>query len=178
MSVTAIVDRVRRLIVMLASRAEVRYLVFGGLNTAFAYVLFTVGLVVLHGWGVSGDYAIAITVSWIITNVSSFLLQRHFVFRARGHALRSFVKFTSVTFGSFVANLALSTLSVVLGFVSQTEKLVSQLAITLFLVVITYLLHKFFSFRTRPAAEPVGTSGVLLEDQSTPPTSSSRNPLG
>lgn len=152
------------LITAVTRRPEVRYLFFGGLNTAFSYGLFTVGLLVLHAARVPGDYAIAITFSWLVSNVTSFVLQRRFVFRASGHVVREFVRFSSVTFGSFLANIGLSTLSVWLGFTSQTEKLVSQLIVTVVLVVITYVLHKVFSFRPGREVEPAGTTAVAAPE--------------
>ncbi len=155
----------RRLVIAVSRRPEIRYLVFGGLNTAFSYGLFTVALLALDAAGVPGDYAIAITFSWIVSNVTSFVLQRRFVFRATGHILREFVKFTSVTFGSFLANLGLSWFSAsVLGFTSAAEKLVSQLIVTIILVVVTYVLHKSFSFR-RTGSAPAGM--VAVEDDPT-----------
>lgn len=150
----------RSLITRISRRPEVRYLVFGGLNTAFSYGLFTVAILALHAWGVPGDYAIAITFSWLVSNLTSFVLQRHFVFKGEGHPFREFLKFTSVTFGSFLANLGLSWFSAsVLGFDSAVEKLVSQLVVTVILVVVTYVLHKSFSFRKAGAA-PTGMVAV------------------
>lgn len=140
---------------------------FGGLNTAFSYGLFSVALVALHSWRVPADYAIAITFSWIVSNVTSFVLQRRYVFRGDGHPLREFAKFTSVTFGSFLANLALSWVSAeVLGFTDAAEKLVSQLVVTVVLVILTYVLHKSFSFGRRPRTEPVGM--VAVDDDPEP----------
>lgn len=142
---------------------------FGGLNTAFSYGLFSVALVMLHSWGVPGDYAIAITFSWLVSNVTSFVLQRRYVFQGEGHAFREFVKFTSVTFGSFLANLGLSWFSAeVLGFTGAVEKLVSQLVVTVVLVVLTYALHKSFSFGRRTRTEPVGM--VAVDDDPEPDT--------
>ena len=154
----------RSLILAAIRRPEVRYLVFGGLNTAFSYGLFSIALLGLHALQIAGDYAIAITFSWIVSNLTSFVLQRRFVFRGRGHPLREFVKFTSVTFGSFLANLGLSWFSAsVLGFDSAAEKLVSQLVVTVILVVATYVLHKTFSFRGAGAA-PSGMVAVEEDD--------------
>lgn len=151
---------VRRLILSAVRRPEIRYLAFGGLNTLFSYGLFTVALLLLHGWAVPGDYAIAITFSWIVSNLTSFVLQRRFVFRASGNPFREFVKFTSVTFASFLANLGMSWFSAsVLGFDSAAEKLVSQLVVTMILVVVTYVLHKSFSFRNL-SADPAGMGAV------------------
>ena len=152
---------VRGALTAIMKRPEIRYLVVGGLNTAFSYGLFTVALLVLHGWGVPGDYAIAITFSWLVSNLTSFLLQKRFVFRGHGRPLREFLKFTSVTFGAFIANLGLSTFSVaVLGFTGQVEKLISQLVVTVLLVVATYILHRFFSFGAPRKVEPLGAGAV------------------
>jgi putative flippase GtrA len=158
----------RQWIATVSRRPEVRYLVFGGLNTAFSYGLFTVALLVLHALAVPGDYAIAITFSWIVSNVTSFVLQRRFVFHGTGHPFVEFVKFSSVTFGSFIANLLLSTAAVtLLGLTSAVEKLVSQLVITVVLVVVTYVLHRTFSFR-KATAEPAGMVGVERDPEDDP----------
>lgn len=165
----------RRLFVTLSRRPEIRYLFFGGLNTAFSYGLFTGALLLLHWWGVPGDYAIAITFSWFVSNLTSFLLQRRFVFNGTGNVAVEFFKFTSVTFASFAGNLGLSTLSVyVLGFDSAGEKLVSQLVVTIILVIVTYALHRSFSFRKRPTVEPAGTGAVLEDALSDPGATSGR----
>jgi putative flippase GtrA len=153
----------RQLIATALRRPEVRYLVVGGLNTAFSYGLYSGMLLLLHALHVPGDYAIAITFSWIVSNVTSFVLQRRFVFHGTGHPFVEFVKFSSVTFGSFIANLLLSTAAVaLLGLDSAAEKLVSQLVITAVLVVVTYVLHRTFSFR-RSSAEPTGMVGLERE---------------
>lgn len=153
----------RQLVLAVTRRPEIRYLVVGGLNTAFSYGLFTGALLLLHAWSVPGDYAIAITFSWIVSNLTSFILQRRFVFRGTGRPIREFVKFTSVTFGSFLANLGMSWFSAtILGFDAAGEKLVSQLVVTVVLVVFTYVLHKTFSFRNA-GVEPAGMGAVEVD---------------
>ncbi|MFF8188118.1 GtrA family protein [Microbacterium sp. NPDC016588] len=149
----------------MAARPEVRYLFFGGLNTAFSFGLYTVFLLALHAVGVPGDFLWATTLSWLISNATSFALQRRFVFRSSRGVVAEFVRFSSVTFGSFVANLALGAFAVgVLGLTGPGEKLISQLVITVVLVVVTYVLHKFFSFRPVSAhTEVLGTSAVETE---------------
>lgn len=145
-----------------AARPEVRYLFFGGLNTAFSYGLYTIFLLALHALAVPGDFLWATSLSWLISNATSFVLQRKFVFRSSRGVTREFIKFSSVTFGSFLANIALGAFAVgVLGLTSATEKLISQLVITVVLVVATYALHKFFSFRSQAGdAEVLGTSAI------------------
>lgn len=145
-----------------AARPEVRYLFFGGVNTAFSYGLYTVFLLALHALAVPGDFLWATSLSWLISNATSFVLQRKFVFRSTRGVTREFVKFSSVTFGSFLANIALGAFAVgVLGLTTASEKLVSQLVITVILVVATYVVHKFFSFGSPSVdAEALGTSAV------------------
>lgn len=150
----------RSLILAVTRRPEIRYLVVGGLNTLFSYGLFTGALLLLHSADIPGDYAIAITFSWLVSNLTSFALQRRYVFRGTGRVVREFVKFTSVTFGSFLANLALSWFSAtILGFDDAVEKLMSQLVVTIVLVVVTYVLHRSFSFRSA-GADPAGMGAV------------------
>jgi putative flippase GtrA len=157
---------VRTFLAAVAARPEVRYLFFGGLNTAFSYALYSVFLIALHALAVPGDFAIATALSWVISNATSFVLQRRFVFRSNRRIFREFVRFSSVTFGSFLANLGLGVFAVtVLGLTTQAEKLISQLVITFVLVVATYVLHKVFSFRGADHdTEVLGTSGVLGDE--------------
>lgn len=158
---------VRTFLSAVAARPEMRYLFFGGINTAFSYGLYSGFLVALHAFDVPGDFAIATALSWVISNLTSFALQRRFVFRSRDGVLREFLRFSSVTLGSFIANLALGFYAVaVLGLDSQVEKLLSQLVITFVLVVATYILHKVFSFRGA-GADAFGTVGVAETDADT-----------
>jgi|GEM_PF-2812774 len=151
----------RRTLAAALGRPEVRYLIVGGLNTAFSYGLYSLALIILHALAVPGDYAIAVTFSWLVSNLTSFALQRRFVFGGAGNVLIEFVRFSSVTLGSFFANLAMGTFAVVvLGLDSQIEKLVSQLVITMILVVITYVLHRTFSFRRPSHTEALGSVAV------------------
>ncbi|MBZ4487094.1 GtrA family protein [Microbacterium sp. cx-55] len=146
-----------------AARPEVRYLFFGGINTAFSYGLYSVFLITLHHFEVPGDFAIATALSWLISNVTSFALQRRFVFRSSARIVREFVRFSSVTLGSFAANLALGLFAVtVLGLNGQGEKLLSQLVITVILVIATFALHKAFSFRG-DRVDAFGTGAVIEE---------------
>jgi putative flippase GtrA len=152
----------RRTLAAALSRPEVRYLIVGGLNTAFSYGLYSAALILLHALAVPGDYAIAVTFSWLVSNLTSFALQRRFVFGGAGNVVLEFAKFSSVTLGSFFANLAMGTFAVVvLGLDSQIEKLVSQLVITMILVIITYVLHRQFSFRRPSHTEALGSIAVV-----------------
>lgn len=155
----------RAFLTAVANRPEIRYLFFGGLNTAFSYGLYSLFLVLLALLHVPGDFVIATALSWLISNATSFVLQRRYVFRSRGHRFREFVRFSSVTFGSFLANIALGAFAVgVLGLTGTVEKLVSQLVITVVLVIATYVLHKFFSFGQGRTAEVLGTSAVIEDE--------------
>lgn len=142
------VKRVRVSITALWANKQLRYLFFGSLNTAFAY-----GVYALILWLVSlshsrWDYVLATGISWLISNVTSFLLQRQLVFIGKGKVWHEFVRFTSVTGVSFIVNLGMGAFAVeVLGLDSHIQKLVSQFVITLILVVATYFLHQNFSFR-------------------------------
>lgn len=144
---------------------QLRYLVVGGLNTALSYGLYVLFLWVLDAVDFRWDYIAATAASWLLSNITSFFLQRTFVFRAAdaGLGLRDFARFTSVTLASFGANLALGAISVeLLGFTGRTEKMISQLVITGVLVIVTYFLHRGFSFRRStpvPDAPPVPGEG-------------------
>jgi putative flippase GtrA len=135
---------------------RVAFLLVGGFNTAFAFLLFA-GLAASVGRALDdrgltllgslvpllGSYAVAVLVA--------FVLYRRLVFRVRGHVLRDLARFVSVYVVSISLNAVLLPVLVALG----VPRLGAQALIVVVITVISYAGHRWFSFR-RP---PGGTAG-------------------
>lgn len=126
---------------------QLRYLLVGGWNTGFAYVVFT-GLVLafpdLH-------YMVVLLLTHAIGTVNAFLTYRYLVFRVRGNFLVDLGRFVLVYIGAFAFNLVALPL-LVEG--AGLHVIFVQGLIVAVTVVSSYLGHKHFSFR-RPRQDVV-----------------------
>lgn len=117
---------------------KIRFLLVGGFNTVFAYGVFAF-LFALIGL----PYSLALIVQYIVTvNVSIFTM-RYYVFRSVGNFWAEYCKAWSVYIGMFIFNFAS------LAFLVEVCKIYELWAQGIYLVastIITYLLHKYFSF--------------------------------
>jgi putative flippase GtrA len=127
---------------------RVAFLLVGGFNTVFAFLLFAglaatagraldaAGLPVLGSLvPLAGSYAVAVLVA--------FVLYRRLVFRVRGHVLRDLARFVSVYAVSITVNAVSLPLLVALG----VPRLVAQALIVVVITLISYVGHRWFSFR-------------------------------
>ncbi|WP_165070383.1 GtrA family protein [Marisediminicola senii] len=120
---------------------RVRFLVVGGFNTVFAYALFA-----LFELTLDGHYLLSLLLSYAIATVVAFVLHRRVTFSRSGRhkLITDFFRFESVHIGLLALNAALLPVLVeIVGWPS----LVAQAAIVSVTAVMSYLLHKFFSFR-------------------------------
>ncbi|WP_445443580.1 GtrA family protein [Clavibacter sp. km1a] len=127
---------------------RVAFLLVGGFNTAFAFLLFA-GLAATAGAALdaagqpvlgslvplAGSYAVAVLVA--------FVLYRHLVFRVRGHVLRDLARFVSV----YVVSISLNAVSLPLLVAVGVPRLVAQALIVVAITLISYVGHRWFSFR-------------------------------
>lgn len=117
---------------------KLRYLLVGGFNTVLGYLLF-VFMVLILGW----TYKAALVTGYIIsTNISIFTM-RYYVFRSSGNLKREYAKAWSVYFFAMLINYAAMYVMVDVCAVSE---LAAQGVYTIFITVLTYILHKSFSF--------------------------------
>lgn len=124
-----------------------RFLMVGAVNTLVGYGLF-VGFEYFVFGSVQFGYSISLVASYAISIVVAFVLYRRFVFIVEKNVLRDFVRFVSVYLVSIVLNLVILGLFIeILGVVSYLAQAISLVVTT----VLSYLGHRFFSFR-RPAA--------------------------
>lgn len=122
---------------------KIRFLLVGGFNTVFAYGVF-VGLYQLAGL----NYNLALITQYFITvNVSIFTM-RYYVFQSHGNLKAEYVKAGSVYVGMYFFNaFALNFFVIVLNL----GPVIGQALYLVVSTIITYVLHKYFSFRNKKA---------------------------
>lgn len=127
---------------------RVAFLMVGGFNTVFAFLLFA-GLAATAGRALdradlpvlgslvplAGSYAVAVLVA--------FALYRRLVFRVRGHVLRDLARFVSV----YAVSITLNVVSLPLLVAAGVPRLVAQALIVVVITLISYVGHRWFSFR-------------------------------
>jgi len=153
------VTRVLALGRRLLGDARVRFLIIGGVNTVVGYGLFVMVQAVV---GVHISYFGSLLLAHVGASLLAFTLYRRWVFRVEGHVTRDFLRFQLVYIVPLLANfLALPLLVELVGL----NVYLAQALIVLVSSVVSYLGHKFFSFR-RPAApreqEPATTPDERL----------------
>lgn len=136
-----------RILLAFWRREEIRYLIVGAFNTVVGLGLYA-GFHALLGRQLG--YLLVLIPAWAVGIVVSFFTLRYVVFRAHGHMLKDFLRFSSVQF----TGLALNAPVLAVVHVSTSLPAVWAQAVSLLLVAIaTYFSHKLFSFRrAEPAA--------------------------
>ena len=124
-----------------ADRKEVRYLVVGGWNTLFGYLVFAVlQLTVGHVIG----YMAVLVIAQVIGILNAYVLYRAFVFQVKGNWWFDLVRFSTVYWIVFGVNvIALPLMVSVLGM----NVLVAQAIFLVVTVIASYFAHNHFSFR-------------------------------
>ncbi|MDR3242066.1 MAG: GtrA family protein [Lactobacillaceae bacterium] len=119
-----------------------RFLMVGGFNTVFGFLIFTgITLSLKH---IQHGYMIALVISQIVSLFFAFFLHRYVTFRVKGHIVKDFIRFTLVNLVSYVINLIVLP---ILVNVWNINPIVAQFAILVVTTVISFVGHKFFSFR-------------------------------
>jgi putative flippase GtrA len=151
-------------------REQVLFLVIGGWNTVFGYLVFA-GLY----WALNDSLPVTVVLvfSWVIAVANAYVCYRYLVFRSRGRMHREIPRFFLVYGVTLVANiivlpLALRTLSL--------NAYVVQGLFTLAVVLVSYFGHRWFSFREGRGA--AGSAGGAPNASDTPaaPQADSRDP--
>lgn len=118
-----------------------RFLVVGGWNTVFGYLVF----VVLYGLlAAYAHYLVIATAAHFLAVIQSFVSQRRLVFHAAGRWLPQYLRFNAASLAALFGSLAL--LSMLVETVGL-DVLVAQAVTTAASVAVSYLLHKHFSFK-------------------------------
>ena len=128
---------------------KLRFLLVGGFNTVFAYFVLNL-LNILFGFifqNILSDIVIvnlALVVQYILTINVSFVTMRYYVFQSHGRWVNEWLKAWSVYIFLYLINAPILTFMVaVLGWSAW----LAQGVYLIFSTIITFLLHKYYSFR-------------------------------
>lgn len=119
---------------------KLRFLIVGGWNTAFGYLVFVALYWLLLAWL---HYLVIAAAAHFIAVTQSFVSQRCVVFRASGLWLRQYWRFHVASLVALGINLAALGLLVE---ILRAHVLVAQAVATAVSVVTAYLLHRHYSF--------------------------------
>ena len=134
---------------------RVRFLVTGGFNTVFGFLVFVaVDLTIGRAMDRAGLTFLAsivtVLLSHLIGSLVAFYLYRRHVFRVDGNLAVNFFRFQTVYLIPLLVNLVVLPALVHWGM----PRIPAQAGITVVMTVVSYVGHKFFSFRrARPDAK-------------------------
>jgi putative flippase GtrA len=124
---------------------ELRFLVAGAYNTVFGFLLF---VAMYYAFGTRIGYLGVAALCYSVSLTSAFLVYRRLVFGATTAWQSSFLRFNlSQLAASFSGALGLF----VLVHYVHINPVPAQAIVILVSVVVTYALHRYFSFRVRPS---------------------------
>lgn len=136
-------DRAWQRLARLLRDERSRFVLVGAANTVFSTALFA-GLVLLLGPEVPS--VVSLVIAWFVSLLTGFFAHRLLVFRVRGQLLLDLLRYAGVNYTTLLLNIgALALLSDVLGL----PPIPVQIAIVGVVIVVTYVGHKYFSFRRR-----------------------------
>jgi putative flippase GtrA len=122
-------------------REQLLYLTVGAWNTLFGYGVWAFLQYLLYP---RVNYLVIVVLSYPIAITNAYVCYRYVVFRSHGSVLRELPRFSSVYLLTMAANLvALPILVRVL----PLSLYAIQALFTIGVVILSYLGHKFFSFR-------------------------------
>lgn len=133
----------------LVKNDKIAFVIVGAANTAIGFMWFilfelTVGQV--------AGYMVSLVLAHVAAVLCAFVLYRTLVFRVTGHVLRDLLRFELVYLSALAVNAVLLPISVeVVGI----PPIPSQLLIVFVTAVMSYVGHKYFSFR-RPQSQAGG----------------------
>ncbi|MBR2299204.1 MAG: ChbG/HpnK family deacetylase [Alphaproteobacteria bacterium] len=118
---------------------KLRFLLVGGFNTVFSYAFYAFLLEI-----VGLPYLLSLVIQWFVTVNLSIATMRYYVFQSKGDIIAEFMKAWSVYIFLFFANVA--GLSFLIE-ICKINPLWAQGIYLTFSTILTYILHKYFSFR-------------------------------
>lgn len=119
---------------------KLRFLLVGGYNTVFSYLLFA-GLL----WGFDGQYEqIALALSFAISSVNSFWTQKIYVFASRAPAWPEFIKCLETWGISYILNAGL--LWIMTDGLNVNPYVAQGIALTI-LTIFSWIMLKYFAFK-------------------------------
>ena len=125
----------------LRRREQILYLVVGGWNTLFGYAIWALFYYLLRS---HLHYLVIQVIGWPFAVANAYICYRYIVFRSRGSVWRELPRFSLVYVGGLVLTLAVLP---ILVHVIPFNLYVIQALFTAVVIILTYLAHKYFSFR-------------------------------
>lgn len=133
---------------------KLRFLLVGGFNTVFAYGILSLLVYCFENINTSLEWNIApaiianiaLVIQYIITINVSFITMKYYVFRSRGNWLSEWFKAWSVYIFIYLINAPTLTLLMVVFSLSAYP---AQAIYLTFSTIITFILHKYYSFRSK-----------------------------
>ncbi len=119
---------------------RVRFLLVGGYNTVFGYLVFSGMYLLFERWI---HYLVIGLLAYIVSLINSFTAYRLLVFQSAAPWRKAFVRFNSAQLIAMGCGMA--CLYVLVEFV-HLSPILSQGLVIFASAVLTYLLHKYFSF--------------------------------
>ncbi len=120
---------------------KIRFLLVGGFNTVISYLLF---LLLFEGCRI--NYNPALIIQYIISINLSIFTMRFFVFESRGNFIHEYFK----AWGAYLLLLLLNLLWLNLTDIFlKVYPAASQLVYVILVTILTYIIHKHFSFRRK-----------------------------
>ncbi|MDE6232380.1 MAG: GtrA family protein, partial [Lachnospiraceae bacterium] len=126
----------------LLNRETISYIIFGILTTAVDFIVYIICSKLL---GI--NYLVANIISWIAAVIFAFVTNKIFVFKSKSYSISTLINeipaFFSARIFSLIFSLVFIYMSVVLIGVND---IVAKIISCIFVIVINYILSKFFIF--------------------------------
>lgn len=151
----------RGLLLRLVADQRIAYLIIGVINTVVGFGIFvalelTLGRALDRSAGTVVGSLATLGVAHILGVLLAFVLYRRFVFKVHGHVWRDLARFQSVYLVSLGINAVLLPILVQFGM----NRIIAQAIILLATTVISYVGHRYFSFRRGPEIEAETAAGI------------------
>lgn len=117
---------------------KLRFLLVGGGNTVFSFLIFTIGISWLQ-W----NYQVVLIITYLLSVNFSILSMRSLVFEGKGNLAKEYAKAAFVYLSLLLLNYAFLFLFIDLF---AWNEIVAQFLYTLLATISTFVLHNKFSF--------------------------------
>lgn len=119
---------------------KIRFLIIGCINACCSYLIYSIYCFFVG----NSSYQTALGLSWILSSIISFNLQKYLVFQSRGNYIKEYLKCCTSWGISYLINAIV--LEVLVRFFNVY---IAQILATACVVVVTYGLFKNFAFKSR-----------------------------
>lgn len=124
---------------------KIRFVIIGAINAAISYIVFAIAVYFLG----ENNYQVCVALQWILSSFLSFFNQKVFVFCTKGKWIKEYLRCCTTWLVSYVFNV------IILEFLVKYLDLnvyLAQIAAIIAVSVITYVLFKYFAFKTHKTA--------------------------